>query len=653
MAQPQPNAQLEAALVQFGQQPGVSSDQQAQLRSAITTDARLLGQLNQAAQAGLLRAFALPATGSTTPNLVGQYDIQTGVVSLPPAAFQPSGAVPSADLKAVMQVQEMTVRFGSSTYSDPPQPGVATPATHPVSQNMLDNLQNTINGSPVLAEQVKKAATTRDPGATPRAMLLENFDFVAPGMQAGGTYSGRTHSMNLPPLNLQTKTTANPQGRFNADDLTFVIGHEIQHGFNHPAKSQASTAFGQQVGQIAQSAPVVHDYTAPVRTYIQAGRDDEAKAEIAGWNALLSSKQQTNPNFSLDDMRQNTLAPGRTADFVVLDPATNTTVARPGLVFNPDNTLSQSPANITAMGQHYFNRPDAAAPQSQRPVHIGESGKTDYTNYYGTGAIETIIQVERQHAQQHPGVVHKLTIDMAGIGLKEDLMEQEGINIKINKATPQTYYDSGQSPPALRHFNHTQDGSVNPQHDHQYVPVTPAMGRSGSDGVAPPMSAPSGRGGKSDEPGRSAPEEARSERNGAVLLDNPAHQNHAMFATLLRTVNERDKEHGREPDEFSRQLAGGLVEKARERGLEAIGAAKFTPDGTKVGMTDTADLSAPWARTAVGDVGQLVGQTLSKSSENVAAINQQQFLEQNLKPTQPTQAMDGPEGPIPKGPRLP
>ena len=126
MAQPQPNAQLEAALVQFGQQPAISVDQQAQLRSAITTDARLLGQLNQAAQAGQLQGFALPAAGSTTPNHVGQYDIQTGVVSLPATAFQPTGTALSADLNAVMQVQEMTIRFGNSTYADPPQPGVAT-----------------------------------------------------------------------------------------------------------------------------------------------------------------------------------------------------------------------------------------------------------------------------------------------------------------------------------------------------------------------------------------------------------------------------------------------------------------------------------------------------------------------------------------------
>ena len=125
-----------------------------------------------------------------------------------------------------------------------------------------------------------------------------------------------------------------------------------------------------------------------------------------------------------------------------------------------------------------------------------------------------------------------------------------------------------------------------------------------------------------------------------------------MFATLLGAVNQRDGQLGREPDDISRQLAGGLVEKARERGLDTIGAAKFTPDGTKVGMTDTTDLSAPWAKTAVGYVGQLAGQTLSQSSENVAAINQQTALEQSLKPTPPTQGVDGPQEPTPKGPRL-
>ncbi len=204
------------------------------------------------------------------------------------------------------------------------------------------------------------------------------------------------------------------------------------------------------------------------------------------------------------------------------------------------------------------------------------------------------------------------------------------LNITRNGvATPLLNVDPRE--PALRP-DHPQQGAPQP---HPAAPRMPAPGAPNHDGPDQP-------------PDRHGP----PQRHGAVLLDNPTHQNHAMFATLLGAVNERDKQLGREPDEISRQLAGGLVERARERGLGAIGAAKFTPDGAKVGMTDTADLSAPWAKTAVGEVGQLAGQKLSQSSENVAAINQQQTLEQSLKPTPPTQGLDGPEGPSPKGPRL-
>jgi hypothetical protein len=212
MARPQPNTRLETLLVQFGQQSGVSPDQAAQLRAAMTSDVQLLGRLNQAAQAGHLKGFALSAAGAAAP--VGRYDLGTGVVSLPPAAFQPAGATASADLHAVLRVQEMVVRFGHGAYTDPPQPGAsAPPATHPVSQEMLDNLQSTLNGSPTLAGQIKAASTTRDPRAA-SAMLLENFGFVPSNLAAGGTYNAGTHTMGLPVRGLQTKTAANSRGRF-------------------------------------------------------------------------------------------------------------------------------------------------------------------------------------------------------------------------------------------------------------------------------------------------------------------------------------------------------------------------------------------------------------------------------------------------------
>ncbi|MCM5618807.1 hypothetical protein NEH48_20760, partial [Xanthomonas hortorum pv. pelargonii] len=54
-----PNAQLEAALKQFASQSGVTPEQVAQLSSAVVADSQQLGLLNQDAQNGHLKAFAL------------------------------------------------------------------------------------------------------------------------------------------------------------------------------------------------------------------------------------------------------------------------------------------------------------------------------------------------------------------------------------------------------------------------------------------------------------------------------------------------------------------------------------------------------------------------------------------------------------------
>lgn len=134
--------------------------------------------------------------------------------------------------------------------------------------------------------------------------------------------------------------------------------------------------------------------------------------------------------------------------------------------------------------------------------------------------------------------------------------------------------------------------------------------------------------------------------SGPVQLDHPEHPNRAMFAALLNVVHERDDRSGRAHDQTSLQLAGGLTEKARERGLDAIGFAQFTQDGTKVAMTNTPDPNAPWARTAVGHVGELVGQSLPQSSESVAKINQQLAFAQTVSP--PAQSLTNADDVSPK-----
>ncbi len=300
---PTPNAQLEAALVQFASQPGVSADQAAQLRAAVTADTTQLQLLNQHAQSGNLRGFALPQAGNTAPNLIGSYNMASGVVTLPPFAFQPSGTTASADLTATVKVQQMSVAFAHDTWPENTAPaGVAAVIVQrPVTQDMVDNLQRTLNESPVLAAEVRRAVTMVDAGdnQTPRRTHLERFGFVDPRQAAGGTYSGNDKAMNLPALGLQTNSATNPQGRYDAVDLTFVLGHEIQHGFNHPNKRQATQTYRQSTEQVAQSPQAVHDYTPAMGAYIQAGREDGARAEIAGWNALLSRERQLNPNANI------------------------------------------------------------------------------------------------------------------------------------------------------------------------------------------------------------------------------------------------------------------------------------------------------------------------------------------------------------------
>lgn len=459
-----PNPQLEAALAQFAAQPGTTPDQQSQLRAAVVADADRLDLLNLQAAAGQIKGFALETAGGA-PNLTGTYDKSAGVITVPATSFQPSGTVAGNDLKAALGLQAITVDFAHKTWQNP------AGQTHTVNQDMVANLQSTLNGSPVLAAQIKAAVTHGH---------VQHFSLLGNSMAAGATYDGNTpqqdgspKGINLPPPGLQTKTAANPQGKYDAQDMTFVLGHEIQHGFNDGAKDQATRMFVQGINTQAQVQGSMHDYTDELRAYIQAGREDEAKAEIAGWNALLSRERQIQPNASGPDMMLKTTN-DRVNDFVSADPVTNLAVPKPGLTLNPDGSLSQTPVNIAAMGQHYFDRPSHVYPQpGQRPLGLGEHKPTptaDYTNYYGTWALERIVAAEDQANVRHQGARPQIAIDMASLGMKEDLIEMEGLDLGRN-TTARAYLDTSQIPATQGHFHHTQDGSVHPQHDHQYVPI--------------------------------------------------------------------------------------------------------------------------------------------------------------------------------------
>ena len=447
---------LNAAIAQFANQSGVTQGQVDQLRAALYADPGLLTSFNNAAASGTVKSFALEAS-PTQQIPSGRYDMMGNVVSLPSSSFASAGSMPTADLHSVLHVQAMVVEFAAKSYVD------GAGAHTQVSPGMVANLQDTLNGSPVLASEIKRAAMTPDP-ADPKHRVLEALDIVPSGAGVGGSYSSPHHTMNLPAASLQAQVPGSRVIGYNPYELSFVIGHEVQHGFNSLGAAKGRSDFIHDAQAIAATRSPVHDYTLAIEKYVQSGRDDEARAEVSGWNALQSRVRQENPNATLSDMYS--VAQGRVGDFVErvngqpLSP-------RPNVQLNADLTMSPTTSNVAAMGHNYFDRPTPShmpAGDTRAPMNLG--GVSDYTNYYARWAVSTASWAEQSAPTIH-GQKPQIVIDMAHAGLYEDMMERSGMNLGPSKQSV-PYLDSSHVPATPHRFDHTSDGP----NKNTYVPVS-------------------------------------------------------------------------------------------------------------------------------------------------------------------------------------
>jgi hypothetical protein len=309
-----------------------------------------------------------------------------------------------------------------------------------VNPDHLNNLQSAISASPALTDQMNDAVAN---GHLKAIVPLTNPN-------AGGEYDPGSQAMRLP----LSRLTTPPQGPFqartaqeNAGEITFVLGHELQHGLNRVATKQAYIDFANDVRQIAKNDLSPRDYTAPAAALLAQNRRDEAGAEIAGWNAIVSRVKSANPNStpSLQDIYE--AQPGRIRDFV--DKVGNTYTLKPGLQSNQDLTLSATPANIEAMGRHYF---DKAATTS----NLGALGNSDYVNYYGRSPVSFIAQTERHYHPPQQGVTApQMGLDLTRLRLNEKLLEENGIDLGQHQQ-PLPYYDLANQPPTAHLFQHTK-----------------------------------------------------------------------------------------------------------------------------------------------------------------------------------------------------
>ncbi|WP_369935053.1 XVIPCD domain-containing protein [Xanthomonas tesorieronis] len=453
-----------------------------------------------------------------------------------------------------------------------------------VTPDQARNLSSIINASPVLVDQINSAVAH---GQLTQIVPLTNRN-------AGGEYDPQHKAMRLPLAQLGNPV---PGHASNAGEITFVLGHELRHGFNAAETGRALAAFGVAVDNVAQG-PSPRDYTRPLVNLLAQNRRDEAGAQIAGWNAVVSKVRTTNSNPTLEDIYNE--QPGRMGDFIDRSGARphHAYALKRNLSVNADMTMDQSPANLEGMGHNFFDK----APVVTR---LGARGNSDYVNYYAAKPISYIAQVERARHPQIPGnSTPQIALNLSRLHLRESLLEENGLNLGGN-GQQMPYLDSSTQPPTARLFQHT----VN-THRH----VSPLVNQ--------------------------LPEPERSpERAGDPA--HPHHPDHALLEQIRTGMRKVDADLGKPYDDNSERLSRSLLAACKDNRDMYPGKSDYSLAGNALDRVDhvvlgkTGNLIAvqgslddPAMKRAVVPVEQALATPVELSDQKLALANQALAQEQ-------------------------
>lgn len=372
-----------------------------------------------------------------------------------------------------------------------------------VTDDHVRNLYASIAGSPVLADQFNRAVAS---GAVKGIDVLTNS-------HAGAEYDPVNDAIRVPISRL-----GNPQTLKDRTEITFAVGHEVQHGINGPGRDGMLESFKQDVIDRAQSPGPVHDYTDLMQGRLNAHRLDEASSHLAGWNALASLIKQANPNATLRDIY--VANPSRAQHFVDIQGQPPTLKGKANLSFSTDLQLADTTQNIEATAKNWY---DAV------PSMLGAKGTANYPNFYGAGAVSTIVEIEHHFHPPAPGVsMPVIGLNMSRLKLSEKQLEEGGLNFGQD-TTPMTYLDTSQSPLKSHVFQHTKDTL-------KHVSPLPE-----------------------DAPEAAAPKAQRDES-----------QRHPLHEQADKLVRQMDRDMGRQSDVHSERMAASAARLAKESGFDRI-----------------------------------------------------------------------------------
>ena len=271
------------------------------------------------------------------------------------------------------------------------------------------NIISVIQNSPSLEHALNQA--TRD--GTIRSI---HFDPALANQNMAGTYTARS------------QTVALGNAVYAKDKLVFTLAHEVQHANYSRHKQQEYVQIQQDIRRVASDTRnSVHDYSPIIHRGLQQNRQDEARAQIAGWNAYVEYQRNTNPVISEQQLLiDNPYRDSISFDSNVYDRANRRFIQtlHPDLQFNADLTLAATPANTEAMGRHFYDPSQGLG---------GATLNLNYQHYYADFYVEAVALAENDHRSAYRaanrGREAQVRIDMQSLGLDEQKMEAQGLSI--------------------------------------------------------------------------------------------------------------------------------------------------------------------------------------------------------------------------------
>ncbi|WP_063067986.1 hypothetical protein [Neisseria flavescens] len=214
-------------------------------------------------------------------------------------------------------------------------------------------------------------------------------------------------------LYIQPELIAPEKGEAGYGSAVFVIAHETRHALDRMDKMDEKL-----ITQFAEKAREEgwRDYTMAIMDANQEYRDAEARAEIDGFNAVVSMLKEKNPNPSLEEIFKS--ARDHMGDFIYIneDDFDNVTYTlRPNLVLNKDMYLAMDTPeniakNIEGMGQNFYDKEGDFA--------------TDYPDMYAPGFIMKAVQEERKIHGENSKIYLQMD-QLESIGIDESTLRQQ------------------------------------------------------------------------------------------------------------------------------------------------------------------------------------------------------------------------------------